>query len=308
MPDQLKSLEVFCRVGRLASFSAAASELGLSQSMVSKHISSLEKRLGVRLIDRTTRQVRLTSAGTSFLTSCNKIIDALSEAEASLNGERNIGLLGTLRLHAPIFLAAEYILPAVFSLQRDHPNVSAIVDASDRIVNPVQEYFDVAFTVDLRLENVDVTELCRTERVLAASPSYLDAHGTPATVEALRRHNCIALNQSTQLGKSYWNFGEHREMTFEFEGKLVFNNELAIMHAAIAGMGVVYLPALFLRPALEAGTLCRIDLRDISPSLVRIYATRPVGQPASKPLEHILSLVETRLRRHTPTFRAVPLP
>lgn len=308
MPDHLKSLEVFCRVARAGSFSTAAVDLNLSQSMVSKHISYLEGHLGVRLLERSARRVRLTPAGSTFLSSCTKIIDALGAAEAALTQDHNAGVVGTLRLHAPIFLAAEYILPAVFSLQKTSPGVTATIDASDRIVNPATEYFDISFTVNTRLDNVDATEIFRTERVLAASPSYLDEYGEPGSLESLASHSCIGLNQSTVRGKSYWNFGTNEDTTFEFEAKLVLNNELAIMHAGVAGMGIVYLPALFMRRALEAGTLRRIDRPFAPPGLVRILATRPLGQAVSRPIEQIMHLVEARLREHSPAFRQMAMP
>jgi len=308
MPDQLKSLHVFCRVGRLSSFSAAANELNMSQSMVSKYISYLEDRVGAKLVDRTTRTVRLTPAGTNFLASCSKIIEAVEEAERAVKADTPGEMLGSVKLHAPIFLAAEYLLPAVYALKRQYPNIAASVDASDRIINPLQEHFDIAFTIDIRMDNVEVIELYQTERVLAAAPSYLESRGIPRSIGCLSRHDCIAMYQSTQFGKSFWSFGARGEKTISFDGKLVLNNELAIMHAGVAGMGIVHLPAIVLEPAFDAGVLVGLELEDADITPVRIYATRPMGRPWTEPIEQLLGFVERRLHNHRSPFRPVPLP
>ena len=189
MLDRVTGLQVFSRVAALGSLSAAARALGMSQTMATRHMAALEDRLGVKLVHRTTRRITLTEPGRRYLDSIERILEELEEADATAVAER-VEVSGTLRLNAPVSFGVRVLAPMLPDLCARHPGLSVDLGLNDRMVDLVEEGWDVALRIG-RLTQGDLIarRLAPCRMALAAAPSYLSARGTPRRVEDLAGHN-----------------------------------------------------------------------------------------------------------------------
>lgn len=190
--DTLTSMRAFLRVVQAGGFSKAAARLDLSPAMVTKHVSSLEERLGVRLLNRTTRQVSLTEAGAAYYDQCARIVADLDEAESTV-AELSRAPRGTLRITAPVDFGEEELAPHVAEFMRMQPEVAPEVVLENRVVDLVEERYDLAIRIAFRLSesSLIVRPLARSGFVLCAAPGYLAEHGVPQTPADLEHHRFL---------------------------------------------------------------------------------------------------------------------
>jgi DNA-binding transcriptional LysR family regulator len=281
MPDRLTGLEVFAKVAAAGSLSGAGRTMGLSQTMVTKHLAALEARLGAKLFHRTTRRLSLTEAGRGFLESCERILADIETAEATVAADR-VAPRGLLRLNVPLVFGVHQIAPRLAAFAQTHPNVTVELGLNDRLVDLAEEGWDLAIRIgSLRDSSLLARRLAPCRLLVCASPAYLRKHGTPHTTAELAGHNCLGYTLS-QAGTDRWLMGRRGEISVPIAGNLRANNGDALLAAAIAGQGIVYQPTFIVADALRAGDLAALAL-DQPPSELSVHAVYlPDRQPPAK--------------------------
>src|SRR5579871_6679697 len=211
MADRLTGLEVFAKVASAGSLSAAGRAMGLSQSMVTKHLAALEARLGAKLLHRTTRRLSLTDAGRSYLESCERILSDIEAAEAAIAADR-LEPRGLLRLNVPLVFGVRQIAPRLAEFARLHPHITVDLGLNDRHVDLAEEGWDLAIRIaSLRDSSLVARRLAPCRMAVCASPAYLASHGTPHTAAELERHNCLGYTLS-QAGSHRWLMGRRSDI------------------------------------------------------------------------------------------------
>ncbi|RKP52739.1 LysR family transcriptional regulator [Trinickia fusca] len=209
---RLRQIETFVAVAAKGSLSAAAQAEGVAPAVIGRRLDALEERLGVKLFVRTTRKLTLTFEGSAFLEDCQRIVNDLHNAEASVSAG-GVKASGHLRVSAPAGFGRKHVAPLVPAFASAHPDVSLTLDLSDRLVDLVNEGFDCAVRLgELPDSSLVSLRLGENRRVCVAAPGYLERHGMPETLTDLARHNCLALGASAN---------QQRGWTFQEEGKVV---------------------------------------------------------------------------------------
>jgi DNA-binding transcriptional LysR family regulator len=238
--DRLTSMEVFVRVVDRGSFTTAAEETGTSTTSVTNHIQALERRLGTRLLNRTTRRLSLTEIGKSFYDQCTDILGRIDAAETGAR-EMYSAPRGRLKISAPVALGANLLLPALADYLKTYPQVKIQLMLNDRLVDLTEEGFDAAFRFGKLADTSLVARPLRSlGRVVCASPDYLAAHGTPESPDELTSHNCLAFHYIQP--ETEWHFDKPKPHTVSVSGQLAINNVQALLTAVLSGIGIAMLP------------------------------------------------------------------
>lgn len=273
--DTLISLRVFCLVAELKSFSAAAKRLDLSPAMASKHVMHLEDRLGVRLLNRTSRRVSLTEPGLLYLNQAKQTLEGLDEIEAAIS---NVAVTprGVIRLSAPVWIASGFFMRILADYHQRYPDVVFDMDLSGRIVNLVDEGFDLA----LRASSTDRLDpgllarpLARVEFGLVASPDYLARTGRPACLADLNGHALLRYSGMGPSGGVTLEGSRGRE-TVSFRTVMQSENETLLHLAALEGMGLVFLPMWMAQADIALGRL-ELVLQDEATFRTTLHAVYP---------------------------------
>jgi DNA-binding transcriptional LysR family regulator len=282
MPDRLTGLEVFAKVAAAGSLSAAGRAMGLSQTMVTKHLAALEARLGAKLFHRTTRRLSLTEAGRLFLDSAERILSEIEAAEAAVAADR-LEPRGLLRINAPLVFGVRQIAPRLAEFARIHPLVTVELGLNDRLVDLAEEGWDLAVRIgNLRDSSLVARRLAPCRVAVCASPAYLAAHGTPRTVAELAKHNCLGYTLA-QAGADRWIMGGRSGISIPVAGNLRANNGDALLAAAVAGQGIIYQPTFIVADDLRAGSLVRLTLDQPPSELLAVHAVYlPHRHPPAK--------------------------
>ena len=266
-------MAVFAKVVEARSFTAAAAELGMSKSAVSKQITRLEDRLGARLLNRTTRRLSLTETGAAFYDRCARVVAEAQQAELAvtrLQSEPH----GTLRVNAPMTFGHLHIAPAIPDFLARYPEVRVDMTMNDRFVDLIDEGFDVAIRIArLTDSSLIARRLAPDRRILCGAPAYFAKHGEPRTPDDLAAHNCLSYAYVSDTDQ--WQFidGEGTR-SISVRGNLRANNGDAIRQALLAGLGVAVLPSFIVGPDIQAGRFKEV-LRDYLPNRVSVYAVYP---------------------------------
>ncbi|WP_421187333.1 LysR substrate-binding domain-containing protein [Aeromonas enteropelogenes] len=250
----LNAALILVRIVDKGSFTAAAQELGMTKAMVSRRIAELERRLGVRLLYRSTRQLTLTEEGEQYYQRCSKAVDALTEAELMLSA-RQQEVTGTLKLAVPIETGQLVVGRMVAKFLQRYPAMQVELELTNRILDPISEGLDAVVRVgDMSNSNLAARRLWSTERLLCASPDYLAGSPTIARPEDLLRHERVAV--SSGFLASHWCFErDGREVLVDPPSRFRVNNITCAREAAKAGLGVASLPAMLCLEELERGEL-----------------------------------------------------
>lgn len=306
MLDRLTGLEVFAKVAAAGSLSAAARAMGLSQTMVTKHLSALEARLGVKLFHRTTRRLSITEAGRLYLESSERILADMEAADAAITAER-IEPRGLLRVNVPVVFGTRQIAPLLAQFSELYPNVVVELGLNDRLVDLAEEGWDLAIRIGkLRDSSLVARRLAPNRVVVCAAPSYLAAHGTPRTVADLAAHNCLGYTLTQQASANEWLFGKDGEIRVQVKGNLRANNGDALRAATIAGQGLARQPTFIVADDLRAGTLIalKLDLPEVESSAV--YAVYlPDRRPPAK-VRAFIDFLAARFSPEPPWDRGLP--
>jgi LysR family transcriptional regulator for bpeEF and oprC len=240
--DLIHEMRVFCAVVDKGSFVGAADQLDMSKSAVTAHVADLEKRLSVRLLQRTTRRLNLTEDGAAYLEHCRRVIADVDETINTLSKGRAIPR-GRLRVDSVPTIGVQYIMPALPRFTEQYPEVEVVLTLNDQLVDLLAESVDVAIRVGELTDSSFVARRVFEDRyVLCAAPNYLERFGTPQTPDDLPQHKCLAMYLQTAGRIWPWVFekdGEHREWTPN--SRISTSSLEALIPAAIAGAGIVYI-------------------------------------------------------------------
>ncbi len=272
--DRWSAMEAFVRVVEAGSFVGGAERLGISTSSLSRLIAELEQHLGARLLNRTTRRLSLTESGQSYYERCVALLAELAEAEA-VAGEATAKPSGTLRLTCSYNMAEQRVAPAVASFADRYPDVKFEVIVSDRVVDLIEEGFDLAIRVGpVGSDRLVARRLGSMRLVLAASPDYLKRRGAPQAPQDLVDHN--ALTYAYAATPRLWHFTDARGNEYEAKdsGTLHANSGDALRAAAVAGLGILCEPDFLLAAALARGELVPL-LADYQTRGGEIWAVYP---------------------------------
>ena len=252
--DTLLSMKVFRLVAELKSFAAAAERLGISPAMASKHVMHLERRLATRLLNRTSRHVGLSEAGAVYFERSSQMLEALEEVEAEVS-KATVIPNGTLKLSAPNWMANADFPKLLAEYQARYPQVQFEVDLSGRLVNLVEEGFDLALrATQTQDEALIARPVAKIRFHLVAAPAYLQKHGHPKSMDELNGHKMLVYTLGP-LGSSV-TFGTPGAMqTLKFVPVLRSANETLLHFAAVAGMGLAFLPKFLVAQDLAANRL-----------------------------------------------------
>jgi DNA-binding transcriptional LysR family regulator len=306
--DDLQAMMVFVQVVELRSFTGAARALGTTTSSVSKRVARLEERLSVRLVERTTRSLAPTEAGLAFYERCAAILRDIGEAEDAV---RQLGGTerGTLRVTVGNLLGEGHVAPLVHTFLDAHPGLRVEIDFSDRLVNLIDEGFDLGIRgmrIGAREDSSLVAKrLATVDSVICAAPSYLAAHGTPETLDDLANHEILQYS-AVPLARQ-WSFetpeGARVAAT---RSRIQMNSVGALRAAAIAGAGLLRAPLTSVSEAVRSGALVCVLGRYASVEL-GVYAVYPSGKQASPKVRAFVDFLAAALpRRIASTKEAVP--
>ncbi len=227
----------FVAVAETQGFTAAGRRLGVSTSQISRRVADLESRLGLELVARTTRQVKLTEAGELYYQHCSELLNGIDQANEQVTAGQ-IELKGLLRVTAAGEFAESTVIPALMDFIAKHPKLDIEIDHSTRMVNFVEENFDFAVRFgSLPDSNLIARKLSDHDYVAAASPDYLEKHGRPKTPYELSGHSCIVTTYNR------WPFlVANKQVTISVNGRVKANSVRTILTACNAGMGIAYMP------------------------------------------------------------------
>ncbi|MET4114389.1 DNA-binding transcriptional LysR family regulator [Bradyrhizobium sp. JR1.5] len=251
--DSLVSMRVFCLVAELKSFATAAQRLRISPAMASKHVMQLEKRLGTRLLNRTSRRVSLSESGALYFEQARQMLDSLDEVEAAVSNATVVPR-GTLRLTAPVWMANAIFVGMLADYQASYPEVRLDVDLSGRMVNLVEEGFDLALRATAAIDEALIARpITKVAFHMVGAPAYLDRAGRPTRLADLAGQ--AMLHYALYPGESFSFEGEHGTETVKLNPVLRSGNETLLHMAALEGMGLAFLPKWLVAEDLAAGRL-----------------------------------------------------
>ncbi len=295
MLDRITGMQVFARVAALGSLSAAARALGMSQTMATKHMAALEERLGVRLLNRTTRRVSLTEAGRSYLEAAERILADLEEADGAASAAA-VEVKGTLRFSAPVSYGIRAIAPLMPALARRHPALVVDLGLNDRHVDLIEEGWDFVVRIGRLADSTIVARrLAPCPLVVCAAPSYIAEHGRPNAVADLARHNCLGYTLSRTGGASRWSFGRDGKVEVAVSGTLKVNNGDALVVAAVGGQGIVYQPLFLVEKEIAAGALVALELEHEPLSIGGIFAAYPATRTPPAKVRAVIDFLAQHL-------------
>lgn len=264
-------MEAFVRAVELGGFSAAARDLRLTPSALSKLVSRLESALGARLLNRTTRTLTPTAEGGLFLARCRRILAEIEDAENEI-GRTRACPRGKLRLHAGVGFGTHQLVPALPRFIERYPEIEVELIVEDRTLNLVREGIDIAVRPGPPTDaSLIARKICEFERVVCASPGYLARHGEPRSPDDLDKHNCIT--RAGQPALARWSFDTpsgRREV--DVAGSISANNAECVLHLAILGLGIVRLNEFIVSEDIRSGRLV--------PVLVKSHCAEPVPMHA----------------------------
>lgn len=256
---RLQGITVFVQAVEAGSFTAAAQRVGLSKSAVGKSVATLEGRLGVRLLDRTTRRLALTAEGADFYQSCLRVLAELDAAEARAASRRR-EVSGTLRISLPVSFGRRWVMPVLCELARQYSQLTLDVAFTDRVVDLLEDNTDLAVRLG---ELGDSASLCarhlgHQRLVVCGSPDYFARRGYPVSADDLANHDCITFRQGGfvfpwQLLDSQ-GAAIHARMT----GRHIISDGEALRTAVLDGLGIGQLPTWLVADALQRGTLVAV--------------------------------------------------
>jgi len=290
--NPFEDMRIFAQVMESGSFTAAADQLGLSKQFVSRRLMQLEERLGVRLLNRSTRRLDVTLLGQSYYESALRLLNEVEQVEQGIAGQ-NSQPRGTIRLSAPLSFAVEHLGCLLPEFLRAYPEVSVEVDLSDRSVDLLSEGYDLVLRIGtLEDSTLIARRIASVERVYCCSPGYLEKRGKPVQPDALHDHDCLPYGHSRQV---QWRFqSEGLSQTISVTGRMRSNNGELLRDAAIGGLGITYLPLFIVNAALADGRLVTV-LDDYRSEPLTLSAVYPQHRQGSRPVQALIEFLRERL-------------
>lgn len=292
--DKLTSMRVFATVAKCGSFAAAAKELGISRAMTTKHVMHLENSLGVRLLNRTTRRISLTEAGSAYLERCQQILEDIDETELSVS-QLHSEPQGLLRISTPPFFGTFHLAPTIAAYMKQFPKVRVDLTVLGGVVDVVAEGLDLAIRLGEQPDSSLIArKLASSPRMVCGAPEYFQKHGLPKTPQSLKSHNCL-INWGFEP-HDLWKFTnvDGKQMTVKVSGTMQANTADPLRMAAIHGLGLVVLPTYIVGQDLQKGRLQAI-LEEYEMPAMDIFAVYPHRRHLSAKVRTFLDFLTERL-------------
>lgn len=292
--DRLNLITIFVTVVDTGGFAGAARKLNISPPVVTRAINELEAHLGVRLLTRTTRVVRVTEDGSRYAEDCKRILSELAEADDSVSG-RHGSPRGRLTLTAPVLFGARYVTPIVTEYLDRYPEVTASCWFLDRVVNMMDEGVDIAVRIgELPDSSMQATRVGRVRRLICAAPRYLEQHGVPQTPDALSSHRIVSSSPVTPAAE--WRLVENGEpRTVKLHARMITTTNDSAVAAAVSGFGLTRLLSYQVADELRDGRLVTV-LTEFEPPALPVHLVHREGRHASQKARAFLDLALERLR------------
>ena len=272
--DKFEDIQAFIAVVDAGSFTAAAEKLNSAKSAISRRVSSLEDRLGVQLLRRTTRVLNLTQTGRSFYEHGTRILADLEEAEAAVQQEHG-ELGGTLRVALPLSFGVRHMGGPIATFSKLHPKLEFDLDLNDRRVDLIEENVDVALRIGrLADSSLIARRLFDVRTVICASPHYLNVHGVPATPDDLREHRCLVYSNLESPGNWAYEDGAGEQHLVKVNAAMTASSGDFLSNAAAHGMGLIIQPTFIASDAIRRGNLVPV-LTDYKWPVSPAYAVYP---------------------------------
>jgi len=284
--DRFQAMQVFTRVVEVNSFTQAAESLGMPRATVTTTIQALERRLKVRLLNRTTRKVSLTPDGAAYYERCLRILADVEEAEASfVDGGR--GPAGRLRIDVPPSIGRLILVPMLCDFRTRYPGIELVIGMTDRPVDMVQEAVDCVIRIgELKDPNMVARRIGMLQFITCAAPRYLAAHGEPRSIEDLARHKAVQYFASRTGQVFDWDFVVDGEaVAVKMDGVVAVNDGDAYLDCGLQGFGMLQAPGFMVQEHLKSGALVEV-------------------LPQSKPMPMPMSVVYLQSRHLSPKVRA----
>ena len=292
--DRLQAMTAFLSVVDTGGFASAARKLQVSPSVVTRMVSDLEDALGVRLLTRTTRIVRVTDAGIGYADSCRRILGDLEEADLAVAGAQQVPR-GLLSITASVLFGKIFVTPIVTEYLRMYDEVDVRCWFLDRIVNLIDEGIDAGVRIgELADSSMQAVQVASVRRVVCASPAYLEQHGEPRRPEDLDGHVLISVSGGSSLPE--WRFGPTAQRTAgQLHSRMATTTNDSAIEAAVSGFGLTQVLSYQVAQQLEAGRL-KFVLADYEPPRLPIHVVHREGRHASRKVRAFLDLAIERLR------------
>jgi DNA-binding transcriptional LysR family regulator len=292
--DRFHLMSVFVAVAEEESFAGGARRLGMSPPAVTRAVAMLEERLGIKLLTRTTRFVRATDAGLSYLESARRILVEADEADEAAAGI-HAAPRGQLAVTAPALFGSMFVMPGIVDYLTRYPDVSVSAQFLDRVVNLVEEGFDVGVRIgDLPDSTMRAIQVGHVRRVVCAAPEYLKRHGKPKDPLEIAQHSVISASPVTPALE--WRFASGKKsVSVKVHPRLTVNNNDAAIQAALQGFGVTRLMSYQIAAHLTAGRLVRL-IADYEPAPLPIHLLHREGRQASAKVRSFVDFMAGRLR------------
>ena len=278
MADRFEDIRTFVAVVQFSSFARAAEQLDLAKSAVSRRVRDIEARLGVQLLNRTTRHLSLTETGAEFYERCLRLLSDLQEAE-DLASQRDARPVGVLKVSGPMSFGIHCLAPMLNEFLTQNKQLTVDLDLNDRFVDLMNDGFDLAVRISRRHDNsLKMHHIAPIRLAACASPTYLKQHGIPKTPEDLIEHQGVAYSNVDD--RIHWEFQDPRSGNLEFidvSSALRLNNGDAMREAVIAGCGITVLPTFIIHKAVMKGQL-QVILPGYMRSSNSLYAAYPLGR------------------------------
>lgn len=275
--DRLTEMEAFATVVDQGGFTDAAKKMGISKSAVSKHISSLEARLGARLLNRTTRRVSPTEIGLAYYDRARRVLTDAGEADALVSSMQSAPT-GLLRVSVATDFGSMHLSPVLGGFMSRFPDVAVNLELDNRYIEMISEGYDAAIRVgEMEDSSLRARKIADTTLRMVASPRYLDIHGRPHRVDEINGHKL--LHYSNQANNAVWKLtapsGERRHI--RTTGSFTVNDGQSLLNAAINGLGIAYLPSYLYHNAMDAGLVVDV-MPDLPKERQGIYVVYPPGK------------------------------
>ena len=296
--EQLKSMVVFAQVIEQGNLSAAAKHVGLSRAVVSYHIKKLETQLGIKLLNRSTRSIALTEAGSQYYERCRVIVEQALAANQQIENLKN-NPTGLIKIACPVSVGLHTIVPALNSFRQLYPNIQLEINLSDEVVNIIKDGFDIAIRgAALADSSLQATKLSTLSTCLCASPEYLLKYGRPNTPAQLASHDWVVYKLAAsvlELKKG------NRSYSVKFKGNISTNNAAARTAFVEGGHGLGRIPTYDAAPKIKAGSLVQL-LDDYQLNDIDVYAVFPPGAAESKKLRLLIDYLKDYFKKNKLTL------
>ncbi|MCL6417623.1 LysR family transcriptional regulator [Aestuariirhabdus sp. Z084] len=296
--DRLQAMGIFVAVAETESFSAAARRLGISPPAVTRAVAGLEAHLGTKLLNRTTRFVRVTEAGQRYLEACRRIIAEADEADEIATGI-HAEPRGHLAVTAPVMFGRLHVMPGIVEYLRRYPDMEVSALFVDRVVNLLEEGQDVGIRIgELPDSNMKARRVGNIRRVLCAAPGYLSRQGIPKTPSALQHHSLVVASAVSPTVE--WSFADRQKsISVRTRPRLQVSSNDGAIAAAVAGLGITRLLSYQIAPQLAAGEL-EIILADYETRGLPVHIVHREGRYTSAKVRAFVDLMVDQLQTNLP--------